>query len=291
MNALSVVIPTYNRCGTLQKVLSAYLNQTALQSINEILVVDDGSTDSTSTIVDHISKGSVVPIRYVRQQNRGPAAARNVGIRKATSGLILFTDDDIIPDPILVAEHLDWHRRFPELSTAVLGHVTWAPEVNPTPFMKWYGSDALFAYARLVGRTEIDYTNFYTCNLSLKTEFLRSNGMFDEDFKIAACEDIELGFRLVEAGMHLLYNNKALAYHHQYISFDEACRRHRKSVAARELFAQKVAGRSQQMLTTSSVKQRFKKCLAPPLSLLKGSMDWNVALPRTVYRTMFRICR
>jgi glycosyltransferase involved in cell wall biosynthesis len=296
MSTLSVVIPTYNRCKTLQKALSAYLEQTALQAIAEILVVDDGSTDSTQAVVAALARESTIPIRCIGQENKGPAAARNAGISEASSELILFTDDDIIPGPTLVAEHLEWHKKFPELSTAVLGYVTWAPEIKPTPFMNWYASDGpLFAFAHIEGRTELDYIYFYTCNLSLKTEFLRRNGTFDEDFKVAAYEDIELGYRLDKAGMRLLYNAKALAYHQQYFSFDDACRRHEKAAAAAEVFGRKKAGMyfhsCQQTVRPSAGRQRLKRQLALALSPLKTFMDWKVPLPRSLYRMMYRVYR
>lgn len=291
MKALSVVIPTYNRCATLQKALSAYMNQGVLQGIAEILVVDDGSTDSTGAVVDRLSKASPVTLRYFRQENKGPAAARNVGIREAASELVLFTDDDIIPTRNLVEEHLQWHARYPGGETAVLGYVTWSPEVNPTPFMKWYGVEALFAYADIAGRTEVDYRYFYSCNISLKRAFLPANGAFDEDFKSAAWEDIELGFRLQRAGMRLLYNPQAVAYHEQVISFNDACRRNRKSLAAAQIFNRKEAGRQCPQLATSNGKQRLKKFLVPICSPAKPLMDWRLALPGGVYRTMFRIYR
>ena len=302
MGALSVVIPTHNRCATLQKAISAYLDQTALENISEIIVVDDGSTDSTGNVVARLSEASRRPIRYLRQENQGPATARNLGIREVRSEIILFTDDDIIPTPNLVAEHLDWHRRFPEPSTAVLGNVTWAQEVKPTPFMKWYGSDALFLYAHFIGRTELDYTDFYTCNLSLKTAFLRCHGVFDEEFRVAAYEDIELGYRLKKAGMRLLFSPEALAYHQQFISFEDACRRARKAGQAEEIFEKKEAGiyfASRQRLMLSPLKRRLlpfrkqlqplKKHLAWVFLPLKSVMDWRVPLPWSVYRMMFRI--
>jgi glycosyltransferase involved in cell wall biosynthesis len=301
MRDLSVVIPTYNRCETVQKAISAYFNQTAVENIYEIIVVDDGSTDSTGDIIARLSERSVRPIRYFRQENKGPAAARNLGIREACSELILFTDDDIIPGPSLVAEHLDWHGRFPESSVALLGNVTWADEVRPTPFMAWYGADFLFSYADFVGRTELDYTDFYTCNISLKTAFMRGNGTFDEEFKVAAYEDIELGFRLKKAGMRLLYNPNALAYHQQYVSFDDACRRARKSGLAEEIFRKKEAGiyfyasrRSLMGRRTMFLRKQLRflrKALAWVFSPFRSVMDWKIPLPWGVYRMMLRICR
>jgi len=292
MTALTVVIPTYNRCQTLEKSISAYLQQTALEAICEIIVVDDGSTDDTATQVSQLSINSVIPIRYFRQENQGPAAARNVGIREATSELILFTDDDIVPSPTLVAEHLDWHRKFPDAAVAVLGYVTWAPEVSPTPFMKWYGSDfLLFAYAHFTGRTELNYEYFYSCNLSLKVEFLRRNGTFDEEFKTAAWEDIELGYRLSKVGMRLLYNPDALAYHHQHVSFDDACRRYRKSEAAGQVFRRKEAGRGLPFHEMSRFKRNLKQQIAGILSPFKSFMDCRLPLPWGMYRAMFRIFR
>jgi len=301
MSQLSVVIPTYNRCKILDKAISAYLRQTAGKCISEIIVVDDGSTDATAEVVSKWAQKSSIPIRYSRQDNKGPAAARNLGVRQARAGLVLFTDDDILPAPNLVSEHLNFHQRYPELSTAVLGRVNWAPEVQPTPFMNWYGSDFLFAYARFSGRTELDYPDFYSCNLSLKTGFLCQHGLFDEEFKSAAYEDIELGYRLKKAGMRLLYNPNALSFHHQFISFEDACRRAQKANLAERVFRNKEAGldfaarqslRSRRTESKSTPRlQSIKKYLSWLLSPLKTAMDCRVPLPWMIYRTMLRIYR
>ncbi len=288
---LTVVIPTYNRAEVLKKALDAYRMQSAPESIRELIVVDDGSTDGTEEVVLEAQRHSPFLARYFRQSNKGPAAARNMGIRETVSEVILFTDDDIIPGRNLVAEHLSWHARYSEYSAAVLGHVTWSPEVKATPFMKWYGSDGpLFAYDRLAGRVEVEHNYFYTCNLSLKTEFLRKCGTFDEDFKAAACEDLELGYRLDKAGMRLLYNREALAYHHQHVSFEDACRRAKKASAAWEVFSRKEAGRAQKSAPTSVLRRHLKN-MALPLSPLKGLMSSRLPFPSIVYRAMFAIYR
>ncbi len=211
--SISVVIPTYNRETVLAKALEAYRSQSQPGLIHELLIVDDGSTDGTESMVREFSCGAPFSVRYLRQEKKGPAAARNYGIREARSKLLLFTDSDIIPQPALVEEHLKWHNMNTQLTAAVLGYVTWSPEVDPTPFMRWYGECAIFAYRLLRGKRETDFRFFYTCNLSLKTEYLRTCGQFDEDFKSAAYEDLELGYRLGKKGLQLLYNPRALGYH------------------------------------------------------------------------------
>jgi glycosyltransferase involved in cell wall biosynthesis len=293
VKSLSVVIPTYNRCGTLEKVLSAFFQQSALSSIAEIIVVDDGSTDSTRAVVDRLAQDSPVSIRYFRQENKGPGAARNLGIREAVSELILFTDDDIIPQPALVAEHLDWHRRSPESAVAVLGHVTWDPELNPTPFMRWYESH-VFCYGDLAGREQIDYEYFYTCNVSLKTKFLRSSGTFDEDFKSAAYEDTELAYRLNKAGLRLLYNPRARAYHHQFFRFSDVCRKAMANTTATRLFLQKEAGQAvlgphieRKSRWWARVAKPMATVVAAVLKPARPLLNSHVPLPRFIYQLFY----
>jgi glycosyltransferase involved in cell wall biosynthesis len=276
----------------LKKALEAYFLQTAFQSIRELIVVDDGSTDNIRLMVEQIGAESPFEIRYFRQEKKGPAAARNLGIREARSELILFTDDDIVPTSTLVAEHLAWHTRNPDLHIAVLGYVTWAPEVKATPFMRWYGEcGTLFRYRELQHGAQVDFRFFYTCNVSLKTEFLRARGQFDEEFKLAAFEDTELGYRLEKAGMRLLYNSAAVGYHHQFFSFAEACRKSRAANDAGRLFAQKEAGihfNDQLGRRESGFARRLARWAAPrvepAVKPVERLLDSPFPLPRIVYR-------
>jgi GT2 family glycosyltransferase len=289
-NSLSIVIPTYNRENLLSRVLEGYLAQSQAHSIHELLVVDDGSTDATEAMVGQFIRRSPFPIRYLRQPNKGPAAARNFGIREAKSGIVLFTDSDVVPARDLVAQHLDWHRRNPGTAAAVLGYVTWPAEIKATPFMRWYGeAGALFGYRLLQGKREInDFHFFYTCNLSLKTEFLRSCGLFDEEFNSAAYEDTELGYRLSKQGLQLLYNPLAIGYHHQFFSFGDACRKRRANAPAKQLFLRKEAGQHVPL-----PKRRFptirlagKRTLIKIIKILSPSMrllDSSFPLPGIIY--------
>src|ERR1700693_4669014 len=128
--SLSFIIPTYNRKDLLAKALEGYLAQSSPEFVHELLVVDDGSTDDTESMVREFSGRSPIMIRYLRQANKGPAAARNLGIREARSSIVLFTDSDIVPERELVSQHMEWHRNNPQTGAAVLGYVTWPPEIN-----------------------------------------------------------------------------------------------------------------------------------------------------------------
>lgn len=90
MPPVSVIIPTFNRAHTLKRAIDSVLNQTYRDF--EIIIVDDGSTDHTADVVDTISDNR---IKYICiGNNRGPAFARNVGIRESKGQFITFNDSD-----------------------------------------------------------------------------------------------------------------------------------------------------------------------------------------------------
>ena len=99
---VTVIIPTYNRGHLIGRALESVLGQTSLCS--EILVIDDGSEDDTEQLVRTFRERAGTAIRYLRQENAGPAVARNLGIAEAGHELLAFLDSD---------DH--WHARKLEL--------------------------------------------------------------------------------------------------------------------------------------------------------------------------------
>lgn len=90
MEKVSIIIPTYNRADVLPASVESVLRQT--YSDFELLLVDDGSTDHTESVINSIPDSR---IRYLRlSENRGVAAARNEGIRQAAYDYIAFQDSD-----------------------------------------------------------------------------------------------------------------------------------------------------------------------------------------------------
>jgi GT2 family glycosyltransferase len=189
-------------------------------------VVDDGSTDTTVATVRAGKPDWRVPVQCLTQQHRGPAAARNLGVRSAIGEIVLFTGDDMFLRPDAVGIHLATHTRFPETTVGVLGTVEWRPPV--TELKRWlHDSGIQFAYGCILSEWVTDFRFFYTSNLSLKRRFLLEHGLFDEAFPYAACEDLELGLRLMRRGLRLRYDPTAVALHDHEVSFRNVCERGR----------------------------------------------------------------
>lgn len=95
-STVAAVIPTYNSAHLIRRALDSVVAQT--RPVDEIIVVDDGSTDNTEEVVK-----AYAGVRYIRQENSGAAIARNNGIFAAQSEWIAFldADDEWLPDKIL----------------------------------------------------------------------------------------------------------------------------------------------------------------------------------------------
>jgi glycosyltransferase involved in cell wall biosynthesis len=284
---ISVIIPTHNRALLLAETLDALCRQTASKDSYEVIVVNDGSTDSTDSVVEELSER--LSIQYYKQPRSGVSTARNLGIRVASSPLILLLDDDVVPSQRLIEEHVEFHTRTPGSEGALLGYVTWHPRVSVTPFMRWYGEyGALFGYSMLKNNREAPAKFLYTCNVSFKTEFLLSCGGFNETLTVF--EDHELGYRLTKGGMKLIFCKSALGYHNQTFTFAQACERLRRYSVGLKAFAKTEAGEN---MILQREKLWFRmgegaiKILAPALSPFLFVLDTNIRLPNSIYRLFY----
>lgn len=218
---ISVVIATYNRCEVLRETLSRLDQQTLSYDLFEVIVVDDGSTDDTAAMVASMTGNCKFSLRYFAHENHGPGYTENVGIRAAHHPLLLLIADDIWPSPYLLAEHIATHQKYPELNLAVLGGVSQSPDLPPTVLHKYWDP---FQYDRFVDGSEIDAVNFLACNVSIKREFILAGELFRER-QAAAHEDIELGYRLRQRGMRLIFAQKAAGFHQHTENLDRICKR------------------------------------------------------------------
>src|SRR6188474_2967712 len=98
--AVSVVVPVYNGQATLLPCLHSLLQLRYPADRMELIVVDNASTDATAAILEGVRD----QLRVLREDKRGPAAARNRGIRAARGDCIALTDADCVVDPDWLAE-------------------------------------------------------------------------------------------------------------------------------------------------------------------------------------------
>ncbi|MCU1378730.1 MAG: hypothetical protein JWN29_1713 [Acidimicrobiales bacterium] len=206
---LTVVVPTRGRPEILGRTLAGLLAQSTDEF--DVVVVVDGADQSVPDVGAFGERG-----RVLVQAHAGPGAARNRAVAEATTDLVLFLGDDMVPDAGLVAAHLARHRAEPSPMTAVLGHVTWHDGVEPNGVIRWIErSGSQFEFATIAG-DQAGFGHFYSCNVSLHRDALLDVGGFDEDF-VYYYEDLDLGWRLHERGMRLRYEPAARARHlHPY---------------------------------------------------------------------------
>jgi GT2 family glycosyltransferase len=208
---LSVIVSTYGNYGGLRRVLDGYEAKSADTGDFEVLiVVDQADPDPDSAIEAVGARG--FQARVLRGEIPGLSANRNAGWRAAATPLVMFTDNDTIPEPQLVAEHLAWHSREPAEEVAVLGHVRWAREVTVTPFMHWLDHGIQFDFPFIDG-IEAGWGRFYGANVSAKRAFVERVGGFDEQRFPYGYEDLDFSYRANELGLRLLYNRHAVVEH------------------------------------------------------------------------------
>lgn len=213
---LSVVLPTYGRGDALDRTLDAYERQEPADLRFEVVVVDDGSPDDTATRLA-ARRPRRYRLRFARQENAGPARARNRALELATGEIVLVTGDDIEPAPDLLHRHLEAHRRHADPAVAVLGLTLWPNDQRLTATMRHIDGPGAqqFSYGHFEDGAEYDFRHLYTSNISLHRRLLDTEpGPFSTIFPAAAFEDAELGHRLAFHGLRIVFHREAVGFHH-----------------------------------------------------------------------------
>ncbi len=182
---ISVIIPTWNRAGFLERAIGSVLAQT--RPCDELIVVDDGSTDGTADLVTTMAAISGHEIRYIRQENRGAAAARNRGIAAAGGDLLCFLDSDDWWDPEKLAVQ---ERAMQEHPGLLISHTReiWFRRGRRVNQKKKHDPPGGEIFARSLAMCVVGMST-----VMVRTEFFRLHGMFDES--LVCCEDYDLWLR------------------------------------------------------------------------------------------------
>jgi GT2 family glycosyltransferase len=199
---VSVVIPTYNGSKRLPECLKALMAQDYNGTV-EVIVVDDGSTDGTAELVEKEFPHVVL----MKQRNQGPAAARNVGARMAQGELLLFTDDDCVPEKNWISQMV-----LPFAKDDNVVGVKGAYKTRQRPLVaRFVQLEYEDKYRKLAQNRYIDFIDTYSAGYR-RNVFIKSGG-YDTQFRVACAEDIELSYRLSEAGLKMVFNADAIVFH------------------------------------------------------------------------------
>lgn len=196
----SVIVPAYNAEKTVGSCLSALAGQSVDTGKYEVIVVDDGSQDGTEKIVKSF------PVRYLRQTNQGPAAARNRGAWEARGAILLFTDSDCVPAPDWIEEMA---RPFADPAVAA---VKGAYRTNQRSFTARFAQVEFEERFEMLKRAaSIDMVDTYSA--AFREDVYHEAGGFDASFPVANNEDTELSYKLSRMGRKMVFNPHAVVVH------------------------------------------------------------------------------
>ncbi|MFH0769759.1 MAG: glycosyltransferase [Candidatus Peregrinibacteria bacterium] len=230
---LSIIIPTHRRAAILARCLEHLSRQTITKDI-EVIVISDDPDPETADVCRRIINSQLSILNYQEVPPCHQGTARNHGAKLATAPLTLLIGDDIFLAPDACEVHLRTHEALTAQSSqlkAVLGYTTWDPALEITPVMKWletsgwqFGYPAIKRYVHNFIPHNIQHRFTYTSHISLPTKILQKIP-FREDVSLYGWEDIEWGMRLKNAGVRLLYEPDAKAFHHHHLTLEESLKR------------------------------------------------------------------
>jgi len=193
--SISAVIPSFNRARFLPLAVSSVRTQS--HRVDEIIVVDDGSTDDTEAVVRSLGND----IRYFRQRNAGPSAARNRGIKLARGHYIAFLDADDEWLPHSIERQLEVFRHAPGVGLVTADKAV-VDESGRVTVESWFDEHGLLEFFRELAGKPVPHavarlleTNFVnTSVIVLPKSVLLDVGGFDAEIRYG--EDLELWARI-----------------------------------------------------------------------------------------------
>jgi GT2 family glycosyltransferase len=215
----SVIICTLNRSEELKRSLRALEAQTGVAPEQvEILVVDNGSTDATPTVVKEFRRYSRYPLRWCVEERLGLSNARNRGVTEARHEVVVFLDDDALPEPGWLAAHLDALGQ--SGADCIGGRITLAWEA-PRPTWLHPSLDPFLGLLDLgEERSSFVFPRNYPNggNIAFRRAVFDKVGLFDPALGVrpgraVGSEETDLCYRLEQAGGRLLYEPRAHVKH------------------------------------------------------------------------------
>lgn len=212
--SISVIIPTYNSGSFINEAIVSVISQTRLA--DEIIVIDDGSTDNTREIIEQLQCDRVI---YIYQANSGVSVARNLGLSKAKCKYIAFLDADDRWHPAMLEEQFQVLDNHPEVAFSITNFIrfihptgqqlpeqfSFYPEIKNLPKRQTLNKANFIidqdAFSSLVAFS--DPPTFTSAIMFRRTSI--QNILFNSNLKI--CEDLEFVLQVAIKGMVAFNSN------------------------------------------------------------------------------------
>ena len=198
---VSVVIPTFKRHALLIKCLTQLAHQNFPKEKYEVIVVTDGPDIETKTEVAYFSQQELSFNIYCDslKEKKGPAAARNKGAQLAKGELIVFTDDDCLPQTDWLKSFWNAYELNNKIEAAFTGQTIVPHSDKPTDYEK--------------NIANLQTAEFITANCAITKTAFNKVGGFDEAFPIAWREDSDMHFKLIKATIPIHEIKNAVVVH------------------------------------------------------------------------------
>ena len=218
----SVVVPTYNRPQPLSLCLDALARLYYPREQFEVIVVDDGSTESLAAHVKNFQDR--LHIRYLREEHAGPGMARNAGAAQARGEYLAFTDDDCAPCP-------DWLRALEQRFAREPGCLVGGPTINGYPENLYATAsqlliDYLLEYYAQSGAEPNPSAFVASNNMAVRADAFQVLGGFHPVLSTAAAEDRERCYRWQRTGHPIRYAPEVRVCHCQRLTLGGFMRQH-----------------------------------------------------------------
>ena len=208
---ISIIVITYNRSNILHKCLESLHNQKYNKRNYEILVIDDGSIDNTVNVVRSMQK-RVINLIYYKQQHKGYAMSRNLGIKKAKGSIIAFIDDDCIASQNWLKKINDAYKK--NKGVYAIGGKTRSLLQNNKygkfrEYLEYFCIQDRIKLCKNSSNSQSIAQKIYslpTCNLTFKKNIFKIIGHFNTKYSEYPCEDDEFNWRLFKKGYFILFD-------------------------------------------------------------------------------------
>jgi glycosyltransferase involved in cell wall biosynthesis len=199
---VNVIVPVYNGADTIAACLESLLRQTYPADAYEVIVVENGSTDDTTRVVEQY------PVRLFHSEGRGPASARNFGLARSEADIVAFTDADCIADSNWLSELV---KPYVDPTIGGVGGAILAYDHPDRTIVEMFSEEHSPLVNFMSGENEF-LPHLYTANASYRRSLVNRVCGFNPH--LVTAEDVDLAWRLqLQTGAKLHHAPQAVIYH------------------------------------------------------------------------------